>query len=189
MNANPALTIGVAVIAAGAALLGALIAALTANHRQSQQLGHDRARADISELRGVLDEAAGRASAAYRSMLDADRYLAKGRPLGDDARRELEARRDDLSGSAQRLRLRLGRSPVHAGFEKLTVAYSGFVAATTKEAHAQELDAYALARDDFLDQAHIVARSKTEEPERWWRRLRAAIRGHLGGPAGGRPAR
>lgn len=45
-------------IAAGVALLGALVAAGTAQWRQRLELRHDRELADLTELRQVLDEAA-----------------------------------------------------------------------------------------------------------------------------------
>ena len=56
---NQWVTVGVALIAAVTALIGAAIAAITAGRRQRRELGHDRELADVGELRAVLDEAAG----------------------------------------------------------------------------------------------------------------------------------
>jgi hypothetical protein len=82
MGNDPWLTVGIALIAAVAALSGALIAAVTAGRRQRTQLRHDaerqqnelqhdRALAELSELRGVLDEASRDITTAEREMFDA----------------------------------------------------------------------------------------------------------------------
>lgn len=57
MDTAPDHTVLIAVLAVGGALLGALIAAVSADIRQRHQLKHDRALHDLAELRSVLDEA------------------------------------------------------------------------------------------------------------------------------------
>jgi hypothetical protein len=57
MDASPDHTVLIAVLAVGGALIGALIAAVSADTRQRRQLKHDRALEDLAELRSVLDEA------------------------------------------------------------------------------------------------------------------------------------
>ena len=82
MKSDPALTIAIAVIAAVAALVGAVIAAWTAGRRQQRQLNHDRERqrdqlahdrelADLSELRTLLDECAVMLSSTFHSYANA----------------------------------------------------------------------------------------------------------------------
>jgi hypothetical protein len=55
---DPWLVIGVALIAATAAIIGAVIAAVTAGKRQKRELEHDRDLATLDDRRVVLDEAA-----------------------------------------------------------------------------------------------------------------------------------
>jgi hypothetical protein len=50
-------TIFVGLLAAGTAIIAALIAAVSADMRQRRQLKHDRRLKDLTELRSVLDEA------------------------------------------------------------------------------------------------------------------------------------
>ena len=82
VSSDPWLTVGIALIAAVAALSGALIAAVTAGRRQRAQLQadaerqrtelrHERMLAELSELRGVLDDASRDITRAERAMLNA----------------------------------------------------------------------------------------------------------------------
>ncbi len=82
MKSDPSLTIAIAVIAAVAALVGAIIAAWTAGRRQQRQLthegerqrnqlSHDRELADLSELRALLDECAVMLAATFHSYANA----------------------------------------------------------------------------------------------------------------------
>jgi hypothetical protein len=57
MDGAPDHTVLITVLAVGGALIGALIAAVSADIRQRRQLKHDRALKDLAELRSVLDEA------------------------------------------------------------------------------------------------------------------------------------
>ena len=82
VSSDPWLTVGIALIAAVAALSGARIAAVTAGRRQRAQLQadaerqrtelrHERMLAELAELRGVLDDAARDITDAERAMLNA----------------------------------------------------------------------------------------------------------------------
>jgi hypothetical protein len=57
MDSAPDHTVLIAILAVGGALIGALIAAGSADIRQRRQLNHDRGLKDLTELRSVLDEA------------------------------------------------------------------------------------------------------------------------------------
>jgi hypothetical protein len=166
---NFRVTIGVALIAAVAALVGAAIAAITAGRRQKRELAHDRELADVSELRAVLDEAAGNIAHAGRAMRQAREAQAEGRSLSDEVENDLKNTQDAMSGSAQRIRIRLGRGALLTAYEKALDAQLEFRNLALGEAGEGEdgdkrLDTscteFNQGQDEFFDAAHHIVRSQ-----------------------------
>ena len=138
MGSDPWLTVGIALIAAVAALAGALIAAVSAAGRQRTQLDsdlgrqreeleHDRALVELSELRGVLDDASRDITRAERAMLNAtSAWIADG-TVSDALRDALQESVDAMWGRSQRIRIRLGsdliREAYCAFFERANEKY------------------------------------------------------------------
>ncbi len=127
VSSDPWLTVGIALIAAVAALSGALIAAVTAGRRQRAQLQadaerqrtelrHERMLAELAELRGVLDDAARDITDAERAMLNAtSAWIADG-TVSDALRDALQGKVDAMWGSAQRIRIRLGSDEIREAY-------------------------------------------------------------------------
>lgn len=125
MDAAPDHTVFIAVLAVGGALIGALIAAVSADIRQRRQLKHDRALKDLAELRSVLDEASvaldeGLSQTQFvfaglekmprdKAALDVEERVAR---LEKESFRErmgkLAACRDRMIVDSQRLAIRIG---------------------------------------------------------------------------------
>src|SRR4051794_19919451 len=86
-----------ALVAAGVALLGIIVAAWTAHSRLRSQLGHDRELYDLGELRTVLDEAAGLTYSAIDKLTDAMVAAEQWGHAGQNAAKQMaamEARRE-----------------------------------------------------------------------------------------------
>jgi type II secretory pathway pseudopilin PulG len=127
VSSDPWLTVGIALIAAVAALSGALIAAVTAGRRQRAQLQadaerqrtelrHERMLAELAELRGVLDDAARDITDGERAMLNAtSAWIADG-TVSDALRDALQGKVDAMWGSAQRIRIRLGSDEIREAY-------------------------------------------------------------------------
>lgn len=182
---NQWVTVSVALIAAVTALTGAAIAAITAGSRQRRELAHDRELADVSELRAVLDEAAGNLARADRAMLEVEER----RPVSDAIEKELDESQDVISDSAQRIRIRLGEGEVHTAYQKALNAQRKFrnlVLGRGQDGNEQvEISRFKQGRDEFFDAAHHIARSVTGPSsdggsQRRWGRWGAS-------PPGGRP--
>ena len=127
VSSDPWLTVGIALIAAVAALSGALIAAVTAGRRQRAQLEadaerqrtelrHERMLAELAELRGVLDDAARDITDAERAMLNATSAWIVDGTMSDALRDALQGKVDAMWGSAQRIRIRLGSEEIHDAY-------------------------------------------------------------------------
>lgn len=134
MGNDPWLTIGIALIAALAALAGALIAAVTAARRQRHQLEHDtlrqqaelrhdRKQAELSELRGVLDDASRDITSAERAMLDATHAWIQEGAASEELQADMADSFVAMWGSAQRILLRLGPDEVREAYWKATLIY------------------------------------------------------------------
>ena len=131
LSSDPWLTVGIALIAAVAALSGALIAAVTAGRRQRAQLQadaerqrtelrHERMLAELSELRGVLDDASRDITRAERAMLNAtSAWIADG-TVSDAQRNAFEESVDAMWGSSQRIRIRLGSDAIREAYWEAT---------------------------------------------------------------------
>jgi hypothetical protein len=114
-----------------AALSGALIAAVTAGRRQRTQLRrdaerqqdelrHDRELAELSELRGVLDDASRDISNAERGMFDATHAWIYESVVSDALQDAMRESFVAMWGSAQRIRLRVGSDEVHEPYWEAT---------------------------------------------------------------------
>ena len=158
---NQWVTVGVALIAAVTALIGAAIAAITAGRRQRRELGHDRELADVGELRAVLDEAAGNLARARRAI-----HMAEAtRPVSDDVEKELDKAQAAMSGSAQRIRIRLGDGEAYTAYQKALDSqrtFGSLASGRGQDGDEQvEINRFNQSRDEFLEAAHRIARSET----------------------------
>jgi hypothetical protein len=158
---NPWVTIVVALIAATAALTGAGIAAITAGRRQKRELDHDRTLADVSELRAVLDDAAGNVARAERAMASVALAAAGGRGVSDEAKEELVRMREDMSISAQRIRIRLGQGNAQIAYAKALDAQGSFIDLVSQgtDPGASRVD-FENARNAFFLVAHSLVGSQ-----------------------------
>jgi hypothetical protein len=166
---SPWLTVGIALIAAVTALTGAAIAAVTADRRQRRELAHDRELADVTELRAVLDEAAGVLARADRAILE----VGKDRPLNESSEKvvdDLTATNAAMAHSAQRLRIRLGQgNPAYTAYGKALDAQRRFgdlvadlVAGRAQRGDEQsERASFEQGRDEFFNAAHQIVGSET----------------------------
>lgn len=176
MGSDPWLTIGIALIAALAALAGALIAAVTAARRQRQQLTHDaqrqqdelrhdRKQVELSELRGVLDDASRDITSAERAMLDATEAWIQEGAASEELHTAMAKSFRAMWGSAQRILLRLGPDEVREAYWQATLIHQrlgGHVArdATSDDrlSRIKELDDpkfdFLQQRDAFFEAAH-----------------------------------
>jgi hypothetical protein len=106
------------VLIAGAAVIAASLAALTANLRMNRQLRHDRKMRELAELRSMLDAAVVAANEALQAIKRAKRYAE----LDDDRLADVVAEGPDLCGEVShqggRLYLRFGRN------DEITSAYT-----------------------------------------------------------------
>ncbi|WP_125802256.1 hypothetical protein [Actinoplanes sp. ATCC 53533] len=162
------MTIIVALIAASAALIGATIAAVTAGRRQQRQLDHDRQLADVTELRAVLDEAAGNLADAERAMQTVQDLLTAGRKVTDQAKANVSTAQDALTCSARRVRIRLGEEGPYGPYQDALDAELRFRASTVDRAPAggdptadmrTHRAAFIAARDEYFQAAHRVVGS------------------------------
>jgi uncharacterized membrane-anchored protein YhcB (DUF1043 family) len=176
MGNDPWLTIGIALIAALAALAGALIAAVTAAKRQQQQLAHDaqrqqaelqhnRKQAELSELRSVLDDASRDITTAERVMLDATEGWIQEGAASDELQAAMASSFDAMWGSAQRILLRLGPDEVREAYWKATLIHQRLGGQMARDATSddrlariKELDdpkfEFLKQRDAFFEAAH-----------------------------------
>jgi type II secretory pathway pseudopilin PulG len=176
MGSDPWLTVGIALIAATAALAGALIAAVSAGRRQRSQLdadlgrqreelAHDRALVELSELRGVLDDASRDITRAERAMLDAtSAWIADG-SVSDRLRIAFQESVDGMWGSAQRIRIRLGSDEIREAYWTATQVQLRLLGQVSNDGTREEPDARATAvvdpratfmrnRDAFFERAN-----------------------------------
>jgi hypothetical protein len=165
MGSDPWLTVGIALIAATAALAGALIAAVSAGRRQRSQLdadlgrqreelAHDRALVELSELRGVLDDASRDITRGERAMLNAtSAWIADG-TVSDALRKALQQEVDAMWGSAQRIRIRLGTDEIREAYWTATQVQLRLLAQVsndrTGEAPAARAEAVVDPRATFM---------------------------------------
>lgn len=151
-GARPWVTIGVAAIAATAALIGATVAAITAGRRQSRQLKHDRELADLTELRVVLDTAARNIVAADRTMQRAaDRRVEKRLAVSDQIRDELVEAGKLVEDSLQQVRIRLGRGDVLWAYQEAGTAYTEFQSLVSAHGDGGDDQSITAARARFTD--------------------------------------
>lgn len=110
------------------ALIVAVLTAVTTNRRQAIQLvaerkqlelrlAHERALADLADLRSVVEGALGAVDRATRQLESADA------PPDSDERAELEAGLHEIAGATSKLRLRLGNGdPLLSKYQELVRA-------------------------------------------------------------------
>ncbi len=165
----------VASIAAGTALAGALIAAITAGRRQKRQLAHDRRMRDLEEVRGVLDEAAQATAETTGAYLEACRFYVRYGTIGarEHDERVDEARRR-LTLLLQRLVVRLGEAhevpqSFHQFYNRATEASERLTADRDAYEERESISDEALralreARLDFLAKASAAAGARLDDP-------------------------
>jgi hypothetical protein len=109
VSSDPWLTVGIALIAAVAALSGARSAS-------GPNCGTSACLRSLQELRGVLDDAARDITDAERAMLNAtSAWIADG-SVSDALRDALQGEVDAMWGSAQRIRTRLGSDEIREAY-------------------------------------------------------------------------
>jgi hypothetical protein len=182
MGNDPWLTVGIALVAAGAGLSGAMIAALNARRlqltqlkqdaaRQRLDLDHDRALVELSELRKVLDDASRDITHAERAMFNATSAWIADCTVSDALRDAMQEGMDAMWGSAQRLRIRLGSDELQVAYwaaTQLQVRLLGLVwgdwADEDQEARAKAVvdprADFLRNRDAFFEEAHGYYGSK-----------------------------
>lgn len=154
-----------------AAIVVAVITAVTTNRRQREALRHDRELADLADLRALLDEAA----VAMRRSRDKFDNLVKrfeelGKDLSDVSREELaEAGRTMLALDA-RLIVRLGEEgPVTLPFEtactEMLDTWHGVV----------DVELEGASEEEIADKVAERKRSKAAFDEAWEAFVKAAV--------------
>jgi hypothetical protein len=109
-------TVLIALLATGAAILAALIAAVSADMRQRRQLKHSRELQDLTELRSVLDEAAVAFDEAFHHLTWA--IVGFDRIEGVDA----EAKDDEVEKEANRIYERMRQEQYNKDMQKCSDA-------------------------------------------------------------------
>ncbi|WP_436693754.1 hypothetical protein [Geodermatophilus sp. CPCC 205506] len=134
------------------------MAAITASIRQHQQLRHDRILADVSELRGVLDDAVRSTARAARFISEA----ARGEHIGDERDRRFDEAQHDLLTNALRMRIRLGDGAPYQACKQVAQAFANFssnvVSDGVRDRQTMEFDA---ASETLAEAAKAVAGSHT----------------------------